>query len=364
VNFGSAPATSFNVVNDTTISAVAPPGHGSVFVTVTTPSGTSATGPASQFSYLPAPFVAQAGTPATTSRTASVSAQANPEGLSTTVHFVYGLDARYSPNPALDITQYNLATLPQSIGSGSSPQTVSATLTGLLPNALYHVRLVATNAAGTTVGPDQTLNTQPAPAPPAPKLGQTENLKTNGGVVFVLEHGQLVPLTQATQLPSGTEIDAVRGSVNLVAATGTKGKSYTGTFGGAIFKLTQARSGRDKGLTTLSLVEGAFPGAPSYASCTARAARAAGAHAALSSRILQTLRSRASGRFRTRGRYAAGTVLGTQWTTTDRCDGTLIAVQVHAVQVTDLVKHITLLVHAGHHYLALAHPPKAKKKHR
>ncbi len=52
---------------------------------------------------------------------------------------------------------------------------------------------------------------------------------------------------------------------------------------------------------------------------------------------------------------------GTQWSTTDRCDGTLVAVQIHAVEVTDLVKHITILVHAGHHYLALAHPPKQKK---
>ncbi len=56
---------------------------------------------------------------------------------------------------------------------------------------------------------------------------------------------------------------------------------------------------------------------------------------------------------------------GTQWTTTDQCNGTLIAVQVHAVEVTDFVKHITILVGAGHHYLALAHPPKAKhKKHK
>jgi hypothetical protein len=76
-------------------------------------------------------------------------------------------------------------------------------------------------------------------------------------------------------------------------------------------------------------------------------------HAArLSSRVLQTLRSRAGGRFRTRGRYTAGTVLGTQWTTTDRCDGTQIAVQLHSVLVSDLVKHITVLVKAGRSYLA------------
>jgi hypothetical protein len=114
--------------------------------------------------------------------------------------------------------------------------------------------------------------------------------------------------------------------------------------------VTQARNG----LTTLTLVENAFKGAPSYVSCKAKGATDPAGHAALSSRILQTLRSRASGRFRTRGRYAAGTVRGTQWTTTDRCDGTLIAVQQHSVLVTDFVKHITVLVAAGHRYLARA----------
>ncbi len=120
-----------------------------------------------------------------------------------------------------------------------------------------------------------------------------------------------------------------------------------------MFKLSQAGGGANKGLTTLNVVEGAFPGAPTYASCKAKAARAT-AHAAVSSRILQTLRSRASGRFRTRGRYASATVRGTEWTTTDRCDGTLIAVQLHAVLVQDLVKHITKLVTQGHSYLARA----------
>jgi hypothetical protein len=165
--------------------------------------------------------------------------------------------------------------------------------------------------------------------------------------VFILVAGHLVPFTEGQKLPSGTVIDARRGSIQLTGAIPHSHKHESGVFGGAIFSITQSRAG----LTTLSIVENAFKGAPTFASCKARGA--ADAHnTRLSSRILQTLRSRASGRFRTRGRYAAGTVLGTQWTTTDRCDGTLIAVQQHAVQVTDLVKHITILVKAGHSYLA------------
>jgi hypothetical protein len=121
-----------------------------------------------------------------------------------------------------------------------------------------------------------------------------------------------------------------------------------------VFRVSQARKGSNRGLTTLSLVEGAYKGGPSYASCKAKKK----APRAVSRRILQTLHSRASGRFRTRGRYAAGTVRGTRWTTSDRCDGTLISVQLHSVLVNDLVRHISVLVRAGHSYFASATAPR------
>jgi hypothetical protein len=52
VNFGATPATSFTVVSNTQIVAVAPPGTGTVQVTVTTPTGTSNGLP---FTYLSVP---------------------------------------------------------------------------------------------------------------------------------------------------------------------------------------------------------------------------------------------------------------------------------------------------------------------
>jgi hypothetical protein len=51
VNFGDTPAASFTVISDTSITAIAPAGSGTVDVTVTTPGGTSAPSPADQFSY-------------------------------------------------------------------------------------------------------------------------------------------------------------------------------------------------------------------------------------------------------------------------------------------------------------------------
>ena len=56
VSFGSTPATNFSVVNDTTITATAPSGTGTVNVTVTSAAGTSGTSPPDQFTFLP--FVA------------------------------------------------------------------------------------------------------------------------------------------------------------------------------------------------------------------------------------------------------------------------------------------------------------------
>jgi hypothetical protein len=64
------------------------------------------------------------------------------------------------------------------------------------------------------------------------------------------------------------------------------------------------------------------------------------------------LHATAKGRFRTRGRYAAATVRGTIWDTADRCDGTLVRVRRGVVSVTDLVRHTTVTVRAGHSYLA------------
>lgn len=57
VKFGSTNATSFTVQSPTSITAVAPPGTGTVYVTVTAPTGTSAINRSVHFTYMPAPVV-------------------------------------------------------------------------------------------------------------------------------------------------------------------------------------------------------------------------------------------------------------------------------------------------------------------
>ena len=297
---------------------------------------------------------------------AGVTGSVDPGGLATTAYFEYGLDPKYTGGGPVTYPQ---STPAQSVGSDFSTHAVSASLTGLVPNALYHIRLVATNTAGTTLGQDVTFSTQAAPAPAPPTLGHNFNIQPVTGTVLVLINGKFVPLTQVTQIPNNTEINALHGTINLItAAAGSggardaaakgkkhKGKTPTqsGSFGGAVFRLNQTTAGKNKGLTTLTLVENAFNGAPSYSVCTTHKAPDATV-AKASTKTLQLLHASAHGKFTTKGRYGAATVLGTKWTTADRCDGTLIHDITDSVMVTDFVRHKTIVLHAGQSYLAKA----------
>jgi hypothetical protein len=296
----------------------------------------------------------KASTSATHPTSTAFDGSVNPGGLATTAHFEYGLDSKYT-DPGTSGPVYDNSTPSQNVGSGSSSQTVFTSVSGLVPNALYHVRLVATNSAGTTFGPDATFTTPPAPAPGAPTVTKSFDVKPTQGVVLIQINGKLVPVTQLKQIPAGAVIDALHGTLNLVTSLGTGHKTQTGTFGGAIFKVTQDQSG----LTTLTLVENAFKGAPSYASCTVAHGKAS--TAALSAKTLQLLKGRDNhGKFRTKGRYAAATTRGTAWSVADRCDGTLTKVTQSSVLVNDFLRHVSLILHAGHSYLALAKPPRHK----
>jgi hypothetical protein len=300
--------------------------------------------------------------------TASFAGTVNPEGLSTTAFFQYGLDLRYIKLHASG-PNYDHQTPARLVGSDFNDHLFASQVSGLVPNAIYHVRLVAQNPDGTTFGPDVVFKTDKDGNPGPPTVGKTFNVSATGLVLIKL-HGVFVPLTELRQIPNGTIINALHGTLTLITAGGTqhatlstdakhkkkskKVKTQTGKFGGAVFKVTQARSG----LATITLVSNAFKGAPSFASCKTKKGKAVSA--AVSSKTLQLLHSSAHGKFRTKGRYAAATVRGTIWTIADRCDGTLTHAIKDTVTVSDFVRHKTITLRAGHSYLALAKPKKHK----
>ena len=80
---------------------------------------------------------------------ATLNASVNAHNASTTVTFEYGPTAGYGSSVLAD----------QSPVTGNGDTSVSKTITSLLPNTLYHYRVVAVNSAGTTYGTDQTFTT-------------------------------------------------------------------------------------------------------------------------------------------------------------------------------------------------------------
>jgi hypothetical protein len=280
-----------------------------------------------------------------------VSGTVTPNGLATSAYFQYQLAPSASGPAGPPIAPQT--TPVQQVGADFTSHVVSASLSGLAPNATYQVQLIATNSAGTTKGPVQTFGTGREPPPPAPLIGAKVNVSVISGKVWIkVGKNGFQPLTEGTQIPTGAEVDSLHGTMQLISAGASKHSTQTATITGGVFKLTQTRTGPNKGLVTLTLIYGAFPNAPTTAVCTPHHRKAQ--DAALSARLLQTLRASASGRWRTSGRFAAATVRGTVWSITDKCNGTLFHAIAHSILIQNFVRHISFLLRPGHSYLARA----------
>ena len=193
---------------------------------------------------------------------------------------------------------------------------------------------------------------------PPPQFGRSVDIGLDSGKVMVRPpHGTAFQLGVSDRnIPVGSVIDARLGQVNVRTAyaptNSTKGLQ-DGHFAGGQFTIHQ-RAG-DRGLSELDLHSaGRAVCAAVRRTQTATDPIRVGAGPRASARVLALLRGTAHGAFRTRGRYSAATVRGTQWDTVDRCDGTLTRVHHGAVSVQDFARHRTVTVAAGHTYLARA----------
>jgi hypothetical protein len=252
--------------------------------------------------------------------------------------------------------------------------TAASVVTGLTPGTTYHLRLVARNSQGTSLGLDHVFATPAAaspiatPTPPvglpgdddrgsddasgddastlapatAPAIGESINVAPSTGSVTVRVPGasRAVPLVDVASVPVGALVDTRRGSVQLRTQV-AGGKTQTGTFHGGLFEVRQPKG--TGGMTELVL-RGALP------TCGAGGARAAATTAKRPPRRLWGRDNH--GRFRTRASNSVATVRGTEWYTEDRCDGTLTRVTKGSVAVRDVHTGRTVVVRAGHRYLA------------
>jgi hypothetical protein len=105
-----------------------------LFTTVVTPDAT--TGPAS----------------ALTTNSASIEGSIDPDKTKTSYFFEWGESASYGDSTAVE-----------EAGEGEAAIPVSAHLTGLGPNTIYHYRVVASNENGVSTGADETLTTLSLP---------------------------------------------------------------------------------------------------------------------------------------------------------------------------------------------------------
>jgi hypothetical protein len=229
---------------------------------------------------------------------------------------------------------------------------------GLTPGTKYHFRLVAENDAGETKGPDRVFETDAVPVepiktePPAkdPEFAKSVVVEPEGIVVVKTPGGRWESLGSDAELPMGAMVDTRLGHVDL-SSKGCRGGMQTGTFGGGIFSVRQPRSGC--GRVDVYLRGGNFKSCPRLTTRhRRRAGRSASASASKAKRVRKLWGRDHGGRFRSHGRHSHATVRGTRWLTMDRCDGTLTRVTNGSVAVRDFARHRTVLVRAGHSYVA------------
>jgi sugar lactone lactonase YvrE len=239
----------------------------------------------------------------------------------------------------------------------AGPRAVALAPAGILVADTSANRIAGlTPVAPTTTTATTPTTTTPLPEPPVapppgvapPRVGSSAVVAPVRGVVRIRRAGHrgFTTLTEATNVGVGTELDTTHGAVALFFQTSAStGSSAIASLGR--FVVLQPRrpvvSGQRPGLLVLSQP---LNGCPRAARGSARTA------AARTSK--RKVKVRAKGKVRTKGKYISAIVLGTEWTTIDRCRSSTERTTKGVVQVRDFVKHKTVRVPAGRSYTARA----------
>lgn len=210
---------------------------------------------------------------------------------------------------------------------------------------------------GTRVATGTEPNWAPLPVPVGgPDAGRTLTIAPLDSRVLVApataEQPSTTPVLQAqlrgaSEVPTGTTVNAAEGTIAIDAITTTPdGPDTVGhaQVSGGVFTISQKGSGEP----TLQMRPGIRP-----CQGTATAARVPPE---------ARMRIRARGRFRSVGGYGRGAARGTDWALRERCDGTIFQVFEGVVLVHDYVKKRSFEVRAGRCYLAAAPGRPGSKK--
>jgi hypothetical protein len=152
------------------------------------------------------------------------------------------------------------------------------------------------------------------------------------------------PLGKNDNIPVGSILDATRGISQIsMAANKTGTKLQKGKFSKGVFLVKQT--------THSPLTSAEMMGGGNFRR-DCRRPRGKLTVGAARRRPHRQLFAHVKGRFRTRGRHSTATVRGTKYLVKDSCKGTLTLVTQGRVVVRDFRKHRTVIVRAGHRYLA------------
>jgi hypothetical protein len=198
------------------------------------------------------------------------------------------------------------------------------------------------------VGKIQPKAIRPAATPLEPDHGQTLLIDDAGGTVLIKVPGDSTygPVTELREIPIGSIVDATQGTAKITAQNGD-GADEQASFWGGTFQALQG------------------PGATSYFEArlgtppTRRSGARVSSRLATASSLAHTAAAKpklwgsGSGKFRTRGKGGAATLVGTTWLTQEKGDGTLFKVtEGHGVDVKDFGRRGLISLTPGEQYFA------------
>ena len=201
---------------------------------------------------------------------------------------------------------------------------------------------------------------------PPPRENRTVNLVPLQGDVVISypRSATKVRIQEPVQVPAGTRVDADAGYVEVISDRNGRGAPQQATFWNDAFAVDYtrvvtpgARRGRRRRASN-PITELKLTGRCASSTRLSRPVFSRRYAVSAARRKRRGLFGSGKGRFRTRGRYGAGTVRGTTWYTENRCDGTLFEVTSGVVNVRDFGLGRTVSVRRGQGYLAAPHHPR------
>jgi hypothetical protein len=170
----------------------------------------------------PGPTATTGSVSSVTPSSAKLNGSVNPNDQPTTWYFQYG--------PTLSYGSQSPTT---SIPAGTSSVSVSFSLSGLAAATIYHYRLVATNASGTSDGADRTFGSTP---PPVVQTGTAEGAEATSVTLTAAVDAEGLSTNWYFQYGTSTAYGTTTSTVS--AGSGTSARTVTAT----ISKLEPATS--------------------------------------------------------------------------------------------------------------------------